>query len=253
MIIDFHVHGKISNQYSFDEEKFLLTIEEAKNEGINSIAFTEHCHSRNFFEGYDFLKKNYELIDDYYDVCGVKVFYGVEVTTKEMIDILFIGKEDLIIELVNKITSILNGDKFLTINDLFELYNEDNLLVMLAHPFRKHEEFPVISQEVIKKIDSIEFNARDIYEHNGENITLKIEELANYLNLPIVCGSDAHYFIQMGSIKNVFRINCNKVNEIKSEIKKCNYKIFISDDLYIRVRSATLIKEIIINNDLNKQ
>ena len=30
MIMDFHVHGKITSKFDFDEEKFLLTINEAK-------------------------------------------------------------------------------------------------------------------------------------------------------------------------------------------------------------------------------
>ena len=35
MIIDFHVHGKITRKYLFDKEKFLLMIEEAKEGGLH--------------------------------------------------------------------------------------------------------------------------------------------------------------------------------------------------------------------------
>ena len=102
MIIDFHVHGKITSGFPFDEEKFLLTIKEAKENGLDSLAITEHCGSNNFLEGYEFLNSNYNHIGDYYDIDGFKVFYGMEVTTKQDLDILFIGKTELILELREK-------------------------------------------------------------------------------------------------------------------------------------------------------
>lgn len=37
-------------------KKFLLTIKEARENGLDSLAITEHLGSNNFLEGYEFLK-----------------------------------------------------------------------------------------------------------------------------------------------------------------------------------------------------
>ena len=244
MIIDFHVHGKISSKYSFDEERFLLTINEAKEGGLDSLAITEHCHSENFLEGYEFLNNNYELKDDYFNINGFKVFYGMEVTTEQMLDILIIGKPRLILELREKIIDNLNGSEFIDINKLFELLL-DEFLIILAHPYRRHKEFPNLKSNVLRKINAIEFNAKDLYKNGIETMKDKVLKLANKLNIPIVCGSDTHYFIQVSSIKNIFSKDCTTDKEIKEEIRLRNYNIEISSDLKIRVKSAIIIKNLI--------
>lgn len=247
MIIDFHVHGKITNTYPFDKEKFLLTIKEAKEHGLDSIALTEHCHANNFLEGYEFLEANYKFKYDYYDVDGFKVFYGMEVTTEQMLDILIIGKPKSIIELRKEIVIVLNGKKFIDINNLFKIIKSDEFLIILAHPYRKHNEFPNLKSEIIDKFDAIEFNAKDLYKNRIDEMKEKVLKLANKLNIPIVCGSDTHHFLQMSSIKNIFSKDCTTVKEIKEEIKLKNYNTEISSELNIRVKSAIIIKKLICN------
>ena len=224
MKIDFHVHGKISGSFPFYTEKFLATINEAKEAGLDSIALTEHCHANNFFEGYNFLNNNYELKGEYYNVDEFKVFYGMEVTTAQELDIIIIGKPIEIIKLRNKISEDFDFKKFIDINALFEEINENEFLVILAHPYRNHEEFPDIKKDVFRKIDAMEFNASDLYVNGIEKMQNKVRHLANKFDIPIVCGSDTHYFIQMSSIKNIFIKDCVTVKEIKEEIKLENYK-----------------------------
>ena len=247
MKIDFHVHGKITNKFPFDREKFLLTINEAKEGGLNSLAVTEHCHANNFLEGYEFLQENYQLKGDYFDVDGFKVFYGIEIGTEQNLDILIIGKPKLIIQLRNEVIANLNEKDFIDINNLFKLDLSNELLIILAHPYRNHKEFPQLTTNIISKIDAIEYNAKDLYKNGIEVMKNKVSELANKLNLPIVCGSDTHYFIQMSSVKNIFNKDCKTVKEIKEEIKQNNHKIELSSELNIRVKSAIIIKKLICN------
>ncbi len=247
MTIDFHVHGKITNKFPFDKEKFLLIIEEAKSQGIDSLSVTEHFHSKNFLEGYEFLNENYQQIEDYYNVNGFKIFYGMEVTTKQNLDILIVGNPSLILNLRTEIINNLNKRKFIDINELFKVCNPNELLIIIAHPYRNHTVFPKLDKQVLSKIDAIELNAKDLYKNGIENMKKKVQDLANILNLPIVCGSDAHHFIQMGSVKNVFDLDFNSIKGIKKTIKKGKYHVKISQDLSIRVRSAIIIKHLICN------
>lgn len=247
MIIDFHVHGKITSTFPFDEEKFLLTINEAKEYGLDSLAITEHCDSNNFLEGYEFLESNYNRIGDYYDIDGFKVFYGMEVTTKQDLDILFIGKAELVLELRETINDKLKNDEYIDINDLFRLDIPDEVLIILAHPFRDHAQFPELEKHVIKKLDAVELNSKDIYKTEIEEMKDKVSKLAEKMKLPITAGSDTHYFIQVSTSKNIFRKDCITVKEIKEEIKSGNYNIDFSQDLIVRVKSAIIIKKLICN------
>ena len=247
MIIDFHVHGKITSTLAFDQEKFLLTVKEAKENGLDSLAITEHLAANNFLEGYEFLKANYNRIEDYFDLDGFKVFYGMEVTTKQELDILIIGKPELVLSLRDEIRDNINGNEFIDINDLFTLNIADELLVILAHPYRDYIEFPDIESFVIDRLDAMELNSKDAYQGGTEEMKQKVTKLARKFNLPITCGSDTHYFIQVSTAQNIFNKNCNTVKEIKEEIKAGNYSINLSSELNVRVKSAIIIKKLICN------
>lgn len=247
MIIDFHVHGKITSTFPFDEEKFLLTINEAREYGLDSLAITEHCGANNFLEGYKFLNSNYNRIEDYYDINGFKVFYGMEVTTKQDLDILFIGKTELVLELREIINRKLKVDKYIDINELFKLDIPDNLLIILAHPYRDHIQFPELEKHIINRLDALELNSKDIYKTGYEEMQDKVSKLAEKFRLPITAGSDTHYFVQVSTAKNIFNRNCKTIKEIKEEIKQRNYNIEFSQDLKDRVKKAIINKKLICN------
>ncbi len=245
MKIDFHIHGKLSSKIPFDKEEFINKINEAKSNGIDSFALTEHCHADNFMEEYKFLEDNYKYVNDYYDINGFKVFIGMEVTTNEGLDILIIGNREYIVELKKKVEITKMKQKFISIPDLFNILDCSNLLIIIAHPFRKHINFPIIDKNIIEKIDAIELNAKDLYNNGINEMKNKVNELGKLLKVPITGGSDSHHFIQISSIKNNFNVECNTIREIKSEIKSNNFRVEISDDLEIRVKSSKIIKKLI--------
>lgn len=79
----------------------------------------------------------------------------------------------------------------------------------------------------------------------------KVSKLGELLNLPITGGSDSHYFIQIGSIKNRFNVECNTIHEIKEQIQRNNFTVEISDNLDIRVKSSRIIKKLIKALEIN--
>lgn len=242
MTIDFHVHGKITSKFDFDEESFLQTIKEAKNNGLDSVVITEHCGCYRFEAGFEFLNNNFNKINDYYDVNGLKVFYGMEVTTKQDLDILFIGTTENVFDLRNKIIAVLNDDKYIDIEVLFDLDIPRELLIILAHPYRHYDELPHLSPLITSRLDAIELNSKDIYRQGIDTMKDKITKLSKTLNLPITAGSDTHYYMQVSTARNVFEKDCNSVFEIKEEIGLRNYEILFSDDLSERVNKAITAK-----------
>jgi len=245
MVIDFHIHGKLSSKINFDEEEFLRKVNEAKQEGLDTLVLTEHSHADNFTEAYSFLDNNFKYVHDYYNVNGVKIFTGVEVTTDEKLDILFVGERDRILEFNKKILNEREKQEFIKIDDLFNLLSDESFLVILAHPYRKHEEFPNINKDILDRIDAIEFNAKDLYNSGIEEMKYEVIKLSKVLNKSITGGSDSHYYLQIGSIKNKFNIDCNTVKELREQIRLNNYIVEISNDLSIRVRASKIIKKLI--------
>ena len=245
MIIDFHVHGKITSSFPFNPEDFLLTVNEAKENGLSALAITEHCHASNFLEGYNYLESTYNFLNDYYDVNGFKVFYGMEVTTKEKLDILIIGNPKLVLDLREQINSSLDVEKYININKLFSFDIPEELLIILAHPYRNYTVFPDLDYKIVERLDAIELNSKDVYKSGLETTRTNVEKLSNTLGLPIVCGSDTHHFMQISTAKNIFTKDCHTVMEIKQEIKQGNYSHQFSCDLKARVKSAIIIKKLI--------
>ena len=253
MVIDFHVHGKITKTAAFNEENLLQCINEGKSEGIEGFALTEHCHANNFFEAYNFLETNYKYVNNYYDVNGFKVFIGAEITTREInsnqkIDILIIGERSYILELRNKVMNNSSEQEFIELEKLFSLCNTNEVLVILAHPYRRSNEFPNLSLMVLDRIDALELNATDLHKHGIDEMKNKVIELSKKLNKKIIGGSDSHHFIQFGSIKNKFNQDCQNIKELKAQIRIDDYNVEISPNLSIRVKSQKIIKKLICNS-----
>ena len=101
-----------------------------------------------------------------------------------------------------------------------------------------------MSNTIWEKIDATEFNATDLYNNGIVEMQEKVLKLAKINNIPIICGSDTHHYIQISSIKNIFAKDCTTVKEIKEEINKQNYKTELSSDLKVRVKSAKIIKKL---------
>lgn len=251
MTIDFHIHSKLTKRFPFRVENFNHYIEEAKNENINCIAFTEHCHANNFEEAYQYLENNYKYENGYYLVNGIKVFIGIEITTSMKLDILFVGNKKDVFRLRDLVMDHKKENDFIDIRILFEVYDLSNMLVILAHPYRRYDEFPKLPDFVLDKIDAMEYNASDLYDKGIEIMKGKIEMLSQKVNIPAIAGSDSHYFLQLGSVKTIIQDEIYDMKEIKRQIRQRKFRIEISDNLALKVRASKIIKELKIkNNDM---
>ncbi len=78
---------------------------EAKQNGLNALALTEHFNTTRFFDIYQFLDENYSYTQGYYDIQGLKLFPGVEVDVKEGGHILLIGDRTDIVTIRKELIS----------------------------------------------------------------------------------------------------------------------------------------------------
>ncbi|MCL2756121.1 MAG: PHP domain-containing protein [Firmicutes bacterium] len=241
--IDFHVHGKLKSSMPFCVPEFLQKIKEAKLAGLNSFVLNEHSHSVNFEECYEYLSANFTRIDDCFEKDGFKVFTGVEITTDEGLDVIVITCPELVLEYSKKCPK---GILFKNLVDC--LTKDESTLVVFAHPFRSRIDFAGIDKDLLKVFDAVELNAADLATLGEDQNTVDVKALAKTLGVNVIGGSDSHFSIQCGSIKTIFEKDFTRICEMKNQIHAGTFSVEVDDALSIRVKSAALIKDLMVNN-----
>ncbi|SFL42868.1 hypothetical protein SAMN04487943_101499 [Gracilibacillus orientalis] len=244
MIIDFHSHVKISKKSRFMPDYFHEMMEEAKQNGLTALALTEHFNTIRFFDIYAFLDEQYTYVDGFYDVDGLKLFPGIEVDVQEVGHILLIGDRKEVCSLREQLASHLEEEHFIHFDLLMDLAEQYSLLKIGAHPYR--DSTPLarnVSKTQLKRLDALDLNGKDLYAKGVEACQQELTTLADEIGLPIVGGSDTHQFLQYGSIVNEFEHDCHNSDELKQAILQKKYQLKITDQLSLKVKSATLVKK----------
>lgn len=242
MIIDFHTHVKISKNSTFLPDYFQAMIKEAKANGLTALALTEHFNTIKFFSIYEYLNENYPYHSGYYDIDGLRLYPGIEVDIYEGGHILLIGEREDILQIRMQLEEFLN--EYISFDGLMELIKDYSLLKIGAHPYRESTALARnISMEQLRKLDALDLNGKDMHTKGIEACRDELEQLAEESGLPIVGGSDTHQFLQYASVINELPESCLFISEIKESIFKRDYKVIVSNDLHIKVKSAKLVKK----------
>ena len=162
---DLHIHTR----YSFDSPTEPLTIvETAIKKGLDFIAVTDHATIRGGLETLERAKGT-----------GLQVIVGAEIKTEKDDIIGLFLKEEL---------------KNRKAGDVIDEIHQQGGLAVFPHPFKKELR---LTPEEIQKIDAIEVNGRLSRAQNEKAVNL-----AREYNKPLVGGSDAHFFWEIGKIVN---------------------------------------------------
>lgn len=202
MILDLHIHSKYSFD-SFSEPNRIICA--AKRKGLNGIAITDHNTIKG---GIETRKINQDQ--------NFLVIVGCEIST-DIGDIigLFLTEE------IKSRNSM----------EVIEEIHHQGGIAVLPHPYKGHK----LNDEVIKEIDVVEgFNARTSEEDNSKAI-----KLAEQYNKPVVAGSDAHFYCEIGASKIVLNSN-----EVKNEILNGKHKLETQRTPLYRESLSQMIKSI---------
>lgn len=195
MELDLHVHSRYSFDSISNPEKILKI---ARKKGLDGIAITDH----NTIKGG--IIASQVNIKDFFTIIGSEI--GTE--AGDIIG-LFLNEE------IKSRTSLEVID---------EIKAQDGIAV-LAHPFRRAKE---INDEVIKRIDVIEaFNAR-----NKKSANIMAKNLALKHNLPMIAGSDAHFYFEIGRARTIINADNHEISSIKRAILTNNTKLSGKESSY---------------------
>ncbi|MCL1632334.1 PHP domain-containing protein [Sporolactobacillus sp. CPB3-1] len=245
MNIDFHTHVKVAKKSDFSPDYFKEMIHEAKLAGLDAIALTEHFNTSSLETVYQYLDDHFDYVQDYYDADGLKIFPGMEVDVREVSHILLISRRENVAAMFRTLKNHLGKEDFLPFSALMDLAEQYNVLKIGAHPFRPATPLTQHAPEQLKRLDALDLNGKDLYSIGVDENRSKVYGFAERLGLPVTGGSDTHQFMQYGTVINTLPENCATIDDLKAAVHSGNFSIRISDDLKLRVKSATLIKKLV--------
>ncbi|MNO33777.1 hypothetical protein D3C76_237990 [compost metagenome] len=248
MKIDLHTHVKLAKKTTFSHEYFKEMMAEARTNGLDAVAMTEHFNTWRYEDIYDVLDASYPYEHGYYLAEGIKVFPGIEVDIQENGHILIIGQRENVLELRGRLEPYTEKGGFIKFETLLDWSEEGAFLRIGAHPFRVGTPLHHLPDELLQRLDAFDLNGKDIYSQGLETYQAKINPFAQRLGKPVVGGSDTHQFMQYGSVVNHFDEDFSSVQELKELINRAAYRIEVSPSLATKVKAANIIKALLKQN-----
>lgn len=192
--IDVHVHGIISKAYPFDPAHFRKTVAQARRVGLDGFAITEHFHARHFWDVHTDLLQRYPYKDGVYEAEeGIRVLSGAELDVREGGHIGILGHVDNLRALDDAFSLRLSEGYYPAFDELRAEATKHDLTLIANHPARPLKYLFKLSMEQLAQFNAIELNGKD--EDGQEEEVLRMAQL---LHKPLVGGSDAHVWAQVG-------------------------------------------------------
>ncbi|MBW6409559.1 PHP-associated domain-containing protein [Clostridium weizhouense] len=245
MNIDFHVHGILSKKLKFDPELFLQGIEYAKENGLDGFILCEHFNAVDLKSAYSYLKDNYIYQGDRYIVNGFSIFIGMEVDIRYGGHVIVSGNRESILKIREELEPNIKKDNFIFFEKLLDLGEKYNCLMIGSHPYRENHKLYLQPEKLLKRLDALDLNTKDIYKRGLDIVEREVNELSKTLNIPYVTGSDSHYPVQLGTVKTCFKNECYTIKDLKENIKNKAYEIKISKCLKLKVYTSKITKNYI--------
>ncbi|MBN2981517.1 PHP-associated domain-containing protein [Cohnella algarum] len=245
MRIDLHTHAKLSKASDFSPAYYDEMLREAKANGLDALALTEHFNTRHFFDVYDQLDRLFPYNGEHYEAGSLKIFPGMEVDVRETGHILLIGRKEHILDVRRRLEPFTEKDAFIPFAELMTLAEEVPLLKIGAHPFRESTPLHHLDRSELRRLDAFDLNAKDMYEYGSETNRRRVERFAAELGKPVTAGSDTHQCLQYGSVYNELRRPCRSVADLKQAIADGAYDIRVAETLPVQVKASIMLKKLL--------
>jgi predicted metal-dependent phosphoesterase TrpH len=190
--IDTHTHPKISKHFAFNPESLGKMVARARRVGLDAIALTEHFHATEFWRIPEHLERTYPAERGIYRADGVVLVPGAEINVRERAHVIVLADVGELRRLDRAFREPLSAGYEPALRELLDVTDDFDLVRIGAHMFRRGKElgrFPAVD---LRRLHALEVNGKDF----GTEVMLLAQ--ARALGLPIVAGSDAHHWLQLG-------------------------------------------------------
>ncbi len=193
---DLHVHSKVCKASTFSHRHFESTVERARHMGLSGFALTEHMHAPGYWNTLDELVRRHGYDNGHFALGeSFNVLAGAELTVAERVDVILIGGIDQLGLFDGSFLPMPSQGYLPRLGDVFGPAREAGLLVIAAHPTRQGKSTVEAGRRHLGRFDALEINGKDVALRRVEP---EIRRIAAEFDLPVVGGSDAHVWPQVG-------------------------------------------------------
>jgi len=193
--IDLHTHAKLSKTFPFTTRAVWQFIARARRLGLDGMALVEHFHATDYWSIHGVLSREFPYRDadgTYEGPDGIRLLAGVELSIEEGCDLVVLGG----VEQIRALDACLPGRPTEgyrpPFDDAVAGVRRVGAFVVGAHMFRPGKELTKVGVPRLAALDALELNGKDFF---GDD---RVRNEAGGLGLPVIGGSDAHFWPQVG-------------------------------------------------------
>lgn len=236
--IDTHTHPKISKHYAFDPGSVRRMVRMARRAGLDGLALTEHFHARGYWDIADHLADTLPCDRGAFVADGVTLIPGAEVNIREGAHVIVLGEVSELRRLDEAFEERLSRGYEPALREFLDVTDDFDVARIGAHMFRRAKELGKFAAVDLRRLHALEINGKDF----GTEIMLLVQ--ARALGLPIVAGSDAHHWLQIGVRHTLLHTDEVSVSAVVKAIKEGLTGFGTGPYTPLRVRAAKSVKNI---------
>ncbi len=239
--LDLHTHAKVAKRTAYNPADIARFADAAERRGLHGYAITEHAHATGFWRIYEDLTERFAYTRGRFEVGGLRVYPGMEVTLAERADIAVIAPLDYLRRLDESFDTPLTAGRHPSALEFIDRVGSLNIrsLRIVAHPTRDDKPADGVPEPMLAAIaDAVEVNAR----HVGFDAVNRTRALADRLGVPLVGGSDAHAWPQVGASSTLIAAADDSFDAVRSAVLAGRCRPIVHDDAERLVAAGRTLK-----------
>ena len=236
--IDTHTHPKISKHFAFNPGVVGRMTRMAERVGLDALALTEHFHARGYWQIYDHLQATYPCDRGVYQTGTVVIVPGAEVNIAEGAHVIVLADVAELRRLDRAFRLPLSQGYEPPLREFLDVTDDFEIVRIGAHMFRRDKELGKFLPGDLRRLHALEINGKDF----GTEIMLLVQ--ARALGLPIVGGSDAHHWLQLGVRHTLMHTEEISLNAIRKAVQEGLTGFASGSYTPLRVKAAKSLKRI---------
>lgn len=236
--IDTHTHPNMSKHFDFDGRTVTRMVAMARRVGLDALALTEHFHACQYWGVHEHLAATYPMARGLFEAGGVALIPGAEVNVREGAHVIVLAEVEELRRLDRAFGEPLSRGYEPTLRELLDVTDDFDLVRIGAHMFRPGKELGKFAAADLRRLHALEINGKDF----GTELMLLTQ--ARALSLPIVAGSDAHHWLQIGVRHTLLHAEDLSMRGIAKTIKEGLTGYGTGAYTPVRVKTAKSLKNI---------
>jgi len=234
--IDTHTHPKISKHLTFNPDSVTRMARMARRLGLDGIALTEHFHGVGYWTIYDWLLDRYPSEGGVFWEEGLALIPGAEVNIRQGAHVIVLGEISELRRLDHAFAVPLSEGYEPYFREFLDVTEDFDVARIGAHMFRRCKELLKFPAADLRRLHALEINGKDF----GTETMLLVQ--ARALGLPVVGGSDAHHWLQVGVRHSCLHTDELGIQAVIKTVKEGLTGYGTSPYTPLRVKTAKTVK-----------